>query len=84
VRGTYILLSIERGLSYNITRKLAIKGHSLPIKHRGEQLLEHKSKQVRNTYCLLSAEQVRTQKESKKARETYNLSSTKRDKLEHE
>ena len=37
-RGTYILSSAKEGEvpSYNIARKLAIKGDSLAVKHRGK------------------------------------------------
>ena len=56
MRGTYILSSIEGGISQNTKRKPASKGHLHPVEHRGRDKLRTPKEDQRGTYSLLSTE----------------------------
>ena len=80
-RGTYKLETTEKGTCQDTERKQPRKGHSLPGDHRRRDLSGHRKKVTKQGTLTSWRRQreglVRTQKESKQARGTHFLETTK-------
>jgi hypothetical protein len=79
-RGAYFLSSADEGTSQDTHKKRESEAHSLPVKHRCMDMSGHQKKPrgpEALTPCRIQREgQVRTTRESERARETHQLSST--------